>query len=106
MTLTVVNLTGVDIEQKANYVTVNATGSPDPSESASPAPTVGCVFPPNVVGETLSNGKILLDDAGFNVPTQDTVVTSGPKGKIQGQNPDHTECVELDQQFQLVYRPN
>jgi PKD repeat protein len=106
VTLTVVNLTGVDIEQKANYVTVNTTGSAEPSESTSPAPTVGCVFPPNVVGETLSNGKIKLQQAGFNTPTQDTIVLSGPKNRIQGQNPDHTECVELDQLFELVHRPN
>jgi PKD repeat protein len=106
VTLTVVNLTGVDVKQKTNYITVQVAGSAEPSVSTSPAPTVGCVFPPNVVGQTLNNGKILLQDAGFNTPTQDTVVHSGPKNKIQGQNPDHTECVEFDQLFELVYRPN
>jgi PKD repeat protein len=101
VTLTVVNLTGVDVEQKTNYVTVT-TGTP-PEEPPPPPPA--CVHPPNVVGETLNNGKILLQASGFNTPTQDTVVTSGPKNKIQAQNPDHTECVALDQLFQLVYRP-
>jgi PKD repeat protein len=103
VTLTVVNLTGVDVEQKTNYVTVT-TGTPPEEPPPPPPPT--CVYPPNVVGQTLNNGKILLQDAGFNTPTQDTVVHSGPKNKIQGQNPDHTQCVKFDQLFELVYRPN
>ena len=102
VTLTVVNLTGVDIEQKSSYIVVNG---PAPTSTTTPAPTPACVYPPNVMGQTVSNAQILLSDAGFKSLAY-TLLATGPKGKIQAQNPDHTQCVPLSTLMQLAYRPN
>jgi PKD repeat protein len=103
VTLTVVNLTGVDIEQKSSYVTVTAPPTATSTSTATAAATPACVYPPNLIGKSKSNAEIALQDAGFSIWTW-TYVTTGPKGKVQGQNPDHTECLALTEPFQLVYR--
>lgn len=104
VTLTVINMTNSDIEVKTNYVTVTPDGSdPEPTDpTAEPLPS--CVHPPDVVGKSLMEAQSLIQQAGFlsNV----TLVTSGPKGKVQGQNPDQTQCKPLNTLIQLVYRPN
>ena len=106
VTLTVVNMTGVDVEVRTSYVTVapapTGTGTAEPTGTTTPAPTPGCVYPPNVVGKTLTDAEILLQKAGFNWTV--TVVTNGPKNKVQGQNPDQTECKPLGSTIELVYR--
>jgi hypothetical protein len=100
VSLTVVNLSGVDIEMKTSYITVNAgAGGPPPT----PPPPPGCVHPPNLTGMSLSNAQITLQGAGFNSVTV-TYVTTGAKGKVQGQNPDATQCVPLTTTVELVYR--
>jgi len=108
VTLTVINMTNSDIEVKTNYVTVapapTGTATTAPTATTTPQPTPGCVHPPDVVGQTLQNAHILLQDAGFT--WTDTTVASGPKGKVQGQNPDQTQCKPLGTLIQLVYRPN
>lgn len=102
VSLTVVNLTGVDIEVKTNYITINVVGTA-PTGTATTAPTPGCVYPPDVVGLTLSQGQIAMQAAGFT-DVSVTIVTSGQKGRIQGQHPDHTECIELTRAILLDYR--
>jgi Flp pilus assembly protein TadG len=112
VTLTVVNLTGVDVEQKVGYIVVSApptptpTGGPTPTPTATPAPTPSCVYPPDVIGMTPSNSAIAFQNAGFNNVTQYGDLTKGNKGKIQAQNPDHTQCVALTTAFITHYRPN
>ncbi|HEX5014456.1 MAG TPA: TadE/TadG family type IV pilus assembly protein [Candidatus Limnocylindrales bacterium] len=103
VTLTVINMTNSDVEVKVGYVTVTPDGSdPDPSESESAQPLPTCVHPPNVVGKTLTDAQALLQQAGFLNTV--TIVTSGPKNKVQGQNPDQTECKPLGTTIELVYR--
>ena len=102
VTLTVINLTDVAIEQKVGYITVNLAGGP--TATATATATQGCVNPPNVVGMTLTLAELDIDIAGFPPPTV-TNVTSGQKGKVHGQFPDHTECVSVTTVIELVYRP-
>ena len=106
VTLTVVNMTGVDVEVKTGYVIVAPapTGTATTEPTATVAPTPGCVYPPNVVGKTLMEAQSMLQDAGFAYTV--TIVTSGTKNKVQGQNPDQTECKPLGSTVQIVYRGN
>jgi Flp pilus assembly protein TadG len=109
VTLTVVNLTGVDVEQKVGYVVVTSPPTPTPT-GPTPTPTVAptptCAYPPDVIGQTPSNAAIMLSDAGFLNYKQYGDLTKGPKGKIQAQNPDHTQCLALTTQIVTHYRPN
>jgi hypothetical protein len=100
VTLTVINLTDVDVEQKTGYITVTSGGGPLPSASSAPP----CVYPPNVVGQSLSAAQLAITTAGFPMPTV-TNVSSGSKGKVHGQFPDHTECISQTTVIDLVYRP-
>ena len=55
MTLTVVNLTGVDVELKIGYIVVTAPPTPTPTgptPTPTVAPTPACAYPPNVIGQT------------------------------------------------------
>ncbi len=109
MTLTVVNLTGVDVEQKVGYVVVTSPPTPTPTgptPTPTVAPTPACAYPPNVIGQTPSNAAIMLSDAGFDNYIQYGDLTKGNKGKIQAQNPDHTQCLALTTQIVTHYRPN
>jgi PKD repeat protein len=109
VTLTVVNLTGVDIEMKTDYVKVNATATPTPAgptPTPTPVPTPACVYPPNVIGQTPGNAAILLQDAGFNDVVSYGDLTSGAKNKIQAQDPDHTQCIAQATQIRIHFRPN
>ena len=101
VTLTVINLSDVDVEQKPGYMTVNAVSGPPPAPTPTPPP---CAFPPNVVGMSLSAAQLALQTAGFPLPTV-TIVNSVSKGKVHGQFPDHTECVPQTTVLDLVYRP-
>jgi len=103
VTLTVINLTDVDVEQKAAYITVTA-GAPTATATATATATPGCVFPPNVVNLSLTAAQLAIQTAGFPPPTVINV-SSGSKGKVHGQFPDHTECVPQDTVIELVYRP-
>ena len=53
---------------------------------------------------SLSAAQLDIDTADFPPPTV-TNVTSGQKGKVHGQFPDHTECVPPTTVIELVYRP-
>jgi hypothetical protein len=107
VTLTVVNLTGVDIEQKTIVVTSPPTPTPTgPTPTPTVAPTPACAYPPNVIGLSPSNSAIALQNAGFNNYTQYGDLTNGGKNKIQAQNPDHTQCIALTTLITTHYRPN
>jgi len=56
------------------------------------------------LGKTLMEAQSMLQGAGFANTV--TVVTSGQKNKVQGQNPDQTECKPLGSIVQIVYRGN
>jgi PKD repeat protein len=100
VTLTAINLTGADIEEKTITVSLapGATPGPTPSE-----PT--CTYPPNVIGLTPNQAQGELIDAGFNVASFGDLA-SGQKNKIQAQNPDHTQCLEPGTLVSIHYRPN
>jgi hypothetical protein len=106
VTLTVINITGVDVEVKTNYVTVAPapTGTATTAPTSTPQPTPSCVHPPDVVGKLLWDGQAILQAAGF--PNTTTQLTTGPKNKIQAQNPDATQCKPLGTTIVLAYRPN
>jgi PKD repeat protein len=108
VTLTVGNLAGTGTSSKT--ITVNpvagpsASASAGPSASASAAPS--CVYPPNVMGQLPSTAAANLQAAGFNNVESYGDLTSGPKNKIQAQNPDHTQCVAQTTLIVLHWRPN
>jgi Flp pilus assembly protein TadG len=101
--LTVINLTGVDTEQH----TVTVGTPPGPSASASPSnsapPPPDCIFPANVIGLAPGVARDQLDDNFVVVMWAD--LSTGPKNKIQAQNPDHTECLDQWDPIELHYRP-
>jgi Flp pilus assembly protein TadG len=107
VTLTVVNLTDVDVYQF--NVTITAQPTPTPT-GATPTPTVtpspSCAFPPDVMGHNYLTAAAEIQAAGFTGAITWVTLSSGPKLKIQAQNPDHTQCLPLSQGFQLAYRPN
>ena len=107
VTLTVVNLTGVNVATKTITVTGPATPTPaGPTATPTVAPTPSCVYPPNVIGQAPNTAQINLQAAGFNNVTVTADLTSGQKEKIQAQNPDHTQCLALTTAITLHYRPN
>lgn len=66
--------------------TVVVPPSPEPSPP-------DCTNPPNVIGMTPTNADILIVAAGFKTVGWSDM-TSGPKNKVQAQNPDDTQCVD------------
>jgi len=110
VTLTVVNLTGVDVEVKTGYIVVTAVPTPTPTgptptPTSTPIATPTCVYPPDVIGMTPSNSAIAFQNAGFNNVNQYPDLTKGPKGKIQAQNLDHTQCIAQTAAIITHYRP-
>jgi Flp pilus assembly protein TadG len=107
VTLTVVNLTGVNVATKTITVTGPATPTPaGPTPTPTVAPTPACVFPPNTIGQAPSTAQANLAAAGFTNVTLFDDLSSGTKGKIQAQNPDHTQCLAQTTAIVLHYRPN
>jgi PKD repeat protein len=114
VTLTVVNLSGVDNEVKTGYIVVTAAPTPTPPPGPTPTPTPtptpaatpACAYPPNVIGKSPSNAQIALQGAGFNNVSVFNDLRIGQKNKIQAQNPDHTQCIALTTLITLHYRPN
>ena len=85
--LTAINETSADVEQ----LTITISGTPAPSVSAS-ASAATCTNPPNLIGLTALDALAALSTSPFQgEPHSD--LTSGPKGKVQAQNPDHTQCL-------------
>jgi len=111
VSLTVVNLTGVDVEVKTGYIVITAVPTPTPTGTGptptpTPVPTPTCVYPPDVIGMSPSNSAIAFQNAGFNNVTQYGDLTKGTKNKIQAQNLDHTQCVAQTEAIITHYRPN
>lgn len=118
VTLTVVNLAGSD--DTSDDITV---GSPTPTPTPTPAPTASAsasatatvaptptptpfnCYPPNVIGMTPANAQAELINRGFSVVSLGDL-TNGQKGKIQAQNPDHTQCLTPGATVTIHYRPN
>ena len=105
VTLTVLNLSGVGSKIK----TVVVGSAPAPSSSASPsaspsATPLPCTYPPDVMGKDPGTAIALINNAGF-VPLGYGDLTSGNKGKVQAQNPDHTTCLAPGTTITFHYRP-
>jgi PKD repeat protein len=103
VSLRVDNISGTSTYTRNNYIRVNAPATPTPSASVAPTPTpsAGCVHPPNVIGDSPSTAAAKFSNfaaahgenwASFNSYSDQT---SGPKNKIQAQNPDATQCVVI-----------
>src|SRR4029078_3000404 len=63
VSLTVVNLTGVDVEVKTGYIVITAVPTPTPTGTGptptpTPVPTPTCVYPPDVMRMSASNSAI------------------------------------------------
>jgi PKD repeat protein len=102
VTLTVVNLATADIEQKP--LTIGVVPGPSSSVAPSAAPSATCIHPVDTIGMTPGNARDALDDDFTVVIFGD--LSSGPKNKIQAQNPDHTQCLMPGTPITLHYRPN
>ncbi|MEO5941473.1 MAG: TadE/TadG family type IV pilus assembly protein [Candidatus Limnocylindrales bacterium] len=101
VTLLVVNLTGVANRQH----TVIVSGPAVPSSAPSTAPSgTACTYPPNVFGQSPGTAQDNLRNAGFTYVVY-ADLTTGPKNKIQAQNPDHTQCLAAGTQITIHYRP-
>jgi PKD repeat protein len=115
VSLTVVNLTGVDNEVKVGYIVVTTAPTPTPptpppgatpTPAPTPVPTPACAYPPNVIGQSPTNAAINLAAAGFRNVSSFPDLKIGQKNRIQAQNPDHTQCIALTTLITLHYRPN
>ncbi len=107
VTLLVVNLTGVGNKIKTVVVVAAPAPSSSPSAapSASPSPSpVPCTYPPDVIGQAPGTASANIINAGFGVLMYSDL-TSGPKNKIQAQNPDHTTCLNPGTTITVHYRP-
>lgn len=109
VTLTVINLAGTDDVQYT--VSVGAQPTPTPTSAGTPAPTPTATptpfncYPPNVIGQAPGTASANLLNAGFSVVSLSDL-TTGVKGKIQSQNPDHTQCLDAGTQITIRYRPS
>ena len=107
VTLTAINLAGSDSATHTVTVTAaptaTATSTSTATATATAAPT--CAYPPNVIGQAPGTAVSNLNAAGF-VAVALGDLTSGQKGKIQAQNPDHTQCKDLGTTITIHYRPN
>lgn len=113
VSLTVVNLAGQDSHTQSVTVgsvptataTSTSTASATASASATPTPTPFNCYPPNVIGLTPASAQAELINRGFQVTSLGDLV-NGQKGKIQAQNPDHTQCLNPNANITIHYRPN
>jgi hypothetical protein len=114
VTLTVINLTGVGSRIKTVVVvaaptpapTATAPGAtPPPTPAPTPTPTaVPCSNTPNVNGQASGTASANIINAGFGVLSYGDL-TTGTKGKVQAQNPDHTTCLAPGTTITIHYRP-
>ncbi|MHB8891150.1 MAG: PASTA domain-containing protein [Candidatus Limnocylindrales bacterium] len=63
------------------------------------------MYVPNVIGASPSTAQALLVNAGF-IPDLFGDLSTGTKGKIQAQNPDHTQCLASGTHVSAHYRPS
>jgi PKD repeat protein len=96
VTLRIINLAGDNATTMTIEITApEASPSPTPTPGGSPTPTPTptpetCVNPPNINGKSPAAAQ--NDLSGWNY-TFYADMTTGPKNKIQAQDPDHTLCV-------------
>lgn len=101
VSLTVINATSVDTKVRTDYIVVASGSSAPPSAPPSVAP---CSNPPNVIGQTPGVAQDNLRNAGFQVISAGDL-TSGPKNKVQAQDPDHTQCLDAGSTVRIKWRP-
>jgi PKD repeat protein len=109
VTLRIINLAGDNATTMTIEITApdaSPTPTPDPDASPTPTPTPTpelCVNPPNIKGMSPAAAQNAL--SGWNY-TFFADLTSGPKNKIQAQDPDHTLCVmQSTETIVAWYRP-
>jgi PKD repeat protein len=105
VTLTAINSSGDNTKVKPSYITVTGGATPTPGITPTPVPSVACVHPPNVIGETPGNAVADLNNAGFVVVNLGDLST-GQKNKIQAQNPDATQCIPPGSTITIHWRPS
>jgi len=101
VTLTVVNLSGVGSKIKTIVVATSGTPTATADPTATPIP---CTYPPDVIGQSPGTAAANIVNAGFNLLSYGDL-TSGPKNKVQAQNPDHTTCLNAGVTITIHYRP-
>jgi hypothetical protein len=112
VSLTAINITDSSTNTKHSYVKVNVAPSPtptpapgEPTPTPSPTPVPSCGHPPNVMGQTPGTAVANINNAGFTVQSDGTMST-GPKNKVQAQNPDATQCLMPGTLITIKWRPS
>jgi PKD repeat protein len=93
VTLTAINISGTNTKTRAGYIVVTAPATPTPTISPTPTPTPACIHPPNVIGDSPSTAAAKFSAWSWKSFNSYSDLTTGPKNKIQAQNPDATQCV-------------
>jgi len=103
VSLTIVSISGISTKLKSAYIVIDPpVGPPPPPPVATPTPTP-CTYPPDVMGENPGTASADIIGAGFAaMPYGD--LTTGPKNKVQAQNPDHTTCLNAGTTITFHYR--
>jgi Flp pilus assembly protein TadG len=105
VSLTIVSISGISTKIKPNYIVIAPpVGPPPPPPVATPTPTP-CTYPPDVMGQKPGTASANILDAGFAVISYGDLL-SGPRNKIQAQNPDHTTCLAAGTTITIHYYPN
>jgi PKD repeat protein len=91
--LTAINLTATVGPKNCASITVNAAAVPTPTPAVTPTPTPACIHPPNVIGDSPSTANAKFSAWTWKGYVSSSDMTTGPKNKIQAQNPDSTQCV-------------
>jgi PKD repeat protein len=108
VSLTAINSTDSSTKTKNNYVSVHVAATPTPTPGASPTPVPTptpepCVQPPDVIGLSPANAAAAFSAKGpwksFN---SYSTLTTGPKNKIQAQNPDAAGPCKYPSQTDVV----
>jgi PKD repeat protein len=112
VSLTAINITDSSTRTRNGFIKVNvaATPSPTPTPGAptpvpTPTPTPVCGHPPNVIGQNPSTAAANITTAGFTVQS-DGNLSTGPKNKVQAQNPDATQCLFPGSLIVIKWRPS
>jgi PKD repeat protein len=111
VSLTAINITNSSTNTKHSYIRVNLAPTPTPTPPPGPTPTPtptpqpSCGHPPNVMGQNPGTAVANINNAGFTVQSDGTL-TTGPKNKVQAQNPDATQCLMPGTLIVIKWRPS
>lgn len=107
VSLTVINITDSSTRTKNNYITVDVPPTPTPTIAPTPTPTPAptCSHPTNVIGMIPLTAVAILNGQGFIVSNNGDLNT-GPKNKVQAQNPDATQCLNPGTLITIHWRPS